>query len=171
MSSQQLDPADIPVEFTVGECLTPAQREYLIEQWGAWSWEADGTLKVDWLLALGPKRHEAQMARIRRQVLENRARLKQLRRVGDALEGDGARLNRYDRGPVRPSRPLRRCARPRARRELRIQSRPKRGVMSSGGAERIRTAVRGFAGPCLTTRPPRPARFHGIRGLFCEPGT
>ena len=24
-----------------------------------------------------------------------------------------------------------------------------------GGAERIRTAVRGFAGPCLTTRPPR----------------
>jgi hypothetical protein len=26
------------------------------------------------------------------------------------------------------------------------------------GAERIRTAVRGFAGLCLTTRPPRPAR-------------
>jgi hypothetical protein len=30
--------------------------------------------------------------------------------------------------------------------------------MRSRGAERIRTAVRGFAGLCLTTRPPRPAR-------------
>ena len=27
--------------------------------------------------------------------------------------------------------------------------------MRARGAERIRTAVRGFAGPCLTTRPPR----------------
>jgi hypothetical protein len=31
-------------------------------------------------------------------------------------------------------------------------------MMRSRGAERIRTAVRGFAGLCLTTRPPRPAR-------------
>jgi hypothetical protein len=30
--------------------------------------------------------------------------------------------------------------------------------MRSRGAERIRTAVRGFAGLCLATRPPRPAR-------------
>ncbi len=34
--------------------------------------------------------------------------------------------------------------------------------MRSRGAERIRTAVRGFAGLCLTTRPPRPARRNRI---------
>jgi hypothetical protein len=35
-----------------------------------------------------------------------------------------------------------------------------------GGAERIRTAVRGFAGPCLTTRPPRQGKNHRIERRF-----
>jgi hypothetical protein len=40
---------------------------------------------------------------------------------------------------------------------------------SPRGAERIRTAVRGFAGLCLTTRPRRPDAGHGIRGSFMDP--
>jgi hypothetical protein len=36
-------------------------------------------------------------------------------------------------------------------------------MMRRGGADRIRTGVRGFAGPCLTSRPPRRRSFHRIR--------
>jgi hypothetical protein len=43
--------------------------------------------------------------------------------------------------------------------------------MNRGGADRIRTGVRGFAGLCLTTRPPRrqeiivPSELFRVRSL------
>jgi hypothetical protein len=63
-----------------------AWREGKIRQHGEWAYWQEGELKgqprADWLLAKGPKRHAADMERMRRTMLSNRARLAQLRRDG-----------------------------------------------------------------------------------------
>jgi hypothetical protein len=59
-----------------------AWRERLIGQRGAWAYTPDGTLKPDWLLAMGPRAWEAQQRKNMEQMLRSRARLAQLRRDG-----------------------------------------------------------------------------------------
>jgi hypothetical protein len=65
--------------------LTPEQREQreeLIRERGEWAHWPDSTLKADWLLVMGPDEDEAHQRRLRQQMLQNRARLEQLRRRG-----------------------------------------------------------------------------------------
>jgi hypothetical protein len=59
-----------------------AWRERLIRQRGAWAYTPDGTLKPDWLLAMGPKAWEAQQRKNLQAMLRSQARLAQLRRDG-----------------------------------------------------------------------------------------
>jgi hypothetical protein len=73
------DPALTPPEVI-------AWREEKIREHGEWAYWQEGELKghpkADWLLAKGPERDAADMARVRRTMLANRARLAQLRRDG-----------------------------------------------------------------------------------------
>lgn len=71
--------------------LTPEQREQreeLIREREEWAYWPDGTLKADWLLVMGPEKDEAQQRRLRQQLLQNRARLEQLRRDGYWFDED-----------------------------------------------------------------------------------
>jgi hypothetical protein len=85
----------------------------------------------------------------------------------DALARDGAREHPHDFRPLRAPGHLRRGRRHRPHGGG-CEMSPHRDAQNSWkskseGAERTRTAVRGFAGPCLTSRPPRQRAFHGIR--------
>jgi hypothetical protein len=85
----------------------------------------------------------------------------------DAFASDGAREHPHDLRPLRASRYLRRGPRYGSDGggcEMNPDRLTRISCKGEGeGAERIRTAVRGFAGPCLTSRPPRRRGFHRIR--------
>jgi hypothetical protein len=80
----------VPAGYEHGSQATPpelsAWREAKIREFGEWAYwqegELKGKLKADWLLAKGPERYAADMERMRRTMLSNRARLAQLRRDG-----------------------------------------------------------------------------------------
>jgi hypothetical protein len=83
------------------------------------------------------------------------------RAPGDACQGNGPRKYPHDVRPIRTPRHVRRGRRHGAHgapREMSPLSEGKNSCKArTRGADRIRTGVRGFAGLCLTSRPPRRA--------------